>query len=860
MYDHITTHALNNVWCNPDQDRQHIFKLHRITPKTGVITNVYVMLRTITLPTAKDKYHVFQVGHLSPLLLNLLGKTPGWQTSTWISLSEAMNNKIMYTNLYNDKGVQLPRFQNYYMVTPDGTLLFAIREIKKIPIDYLNDNIYVRVYSNAYFNLAPNAEEHKITVKGLVYKESSDFVKYQNEYNQHVAKNGATLAFKNGLLINEIKLAGTAKGDVFEWVYDSSAETMVDIKVSYMQNFESILDGKSKLLFNYKSEGMAKIIYQDDVDFYMWSARTNTPSNGLYYHKNTADACRMVTHCAYSLLAQHVATQSRYLEELTGQPGLNKDELYIKAIIRKSAYNRPLIYDHNRIFELYKLPSDRIEQALLGVNATVPFWKAENLENSAYCALMRAYPEELTKQLVQNAYGFNGMAKVLADTPLVTKTMGVSKYIDVPVGVRLNSTFFEYDSSGILKGFYNHNGAETYICKNNNIKYVEIITGQGTKTPDMRFTKNTVDLPNNLNYRVYKIHDTNNTVTDVTNTPIYSVSKGRLSTSLEGTTHSLVVKTDSKFLCYETEITPTTGDFSFTLVENENRDGTTKQYALRFPPRYWDIFLNGKMLIEGIDYLVKFPKVHIISKAHILQPAVNTPQKITVRAVGFCNPDLSWKTTDMVGFIEHGFLLNNSKYDIEDDKVQHISVAGCLKHKSEVLFSDEHTGISIANNSNGLPYRVNNTYVSLSAYTTVNSQDLMEEAETNDATISAYLTSKLPEPERDGLSAIQKRYDLYSPFISALLEDLQTGLLDTDIGAQNLTDVRVVEICSKYERILAYDPTQPEYPIDQRYLVIQPTIRTGVVNLTVLQYRFIRKVVELYCHGTLNLAETVTFS
>lgn len=860
MYDHITTHALNNVWCNPDQDRQHIFKLHRVTPKTGVITNVYLMLRTISLPTPKDKYHVFQVGHLSPLLLNLLGKTPGWQTSVWVSLAEAMNSNRVYVNLYNDKGVQLPRFQNYYMVTPDGTLLFAVREIKIIPVDYINDDIYVRVYSNAYFNLAPNAEEHKVVTKGLIYKESGDFVKYQNEYNQYVGKNGCILAFKNGLLVKEIKLAGTVKGDVFEWVYDSSCETMVDIKVSRMQNFESILDNKSKLLFNYKPLTSAKIIYQDDVDFYLYSSRSNAPSYGVYYHKNTSDACRMVTHCAYSLSAQHVANHAGHLEELTGQPGLNKDELYVKAVIRKSAYNRPLIYDYNRIFELYKLPEDKIEQALLGVNAVVPFWKAENLENSAYCAMMRAYPEDLTKQLVQDAYGFNGMAKVLADTPVLTKSMADGKYIEVPLGVRLNSTFFEYNSSGALLGFYSHNGSETYICKNNTTKYVEVITGRGTKTPDMRFTKTTVDIPSNLNYRVYKIHDTKNTVTDVTGSSIYSISGNRLTTSLTGTPYSLVVKSDEKFLCYETEITPTSGDFSFTLVENEDRGGTVKQYVLRFPPRYWDIFLNGKMLIEGIDYFVKFPKIHIISKEHLLQPAVSTPQKLTIRAVGFCNPDLSWKTPDMVGFVEHGFLLNNSKYDIEDDKVQHISIAGCLKHKSEVQFSDEHFGVSVNNSLNGLPYRINNTYVSLSAYTTVNSQELMDEAEANDATISAYLTSRLPEPERDGLSAIPKRYDLYSPFVSTLLEDLQAGVLDNELTAQTLTDPRIMQICEAYEKLLAHDPTQPEYPIDDRYLVIQPTIRSGVVALTVLQYRFIRKVVDLYCHGTLNLAETVTFS
>ena len=46
----LKRHALNNIWCEPNQDSQNIFQVDRITPQRGVLNKTPVMWGSITLP------------------------------------------------------------------------------------------------------------------------------------------------------------------------------------------------------------------------------------------------------------------------------------------------------------------------------------------------------------------------------------------------------------------------------------------------------------------------------------------------------------------------------------------------------------------------------------------------------------------------------------------------------------------------------------------------------------------------------------------------------------------------------------------------------------------------------------------
>ena len=68
MYDYLVNHALKNVWCTPDQDRQLILQPAKITVTNGVWNNVSLLWNVIKLPLQGVRFHVYQVGQLYPEL------------------------------------------------------------------------------------------------------------------------------------------------------------------------------------------------------------------------------------------------------------------------------------------------------------------------------------------------------------------------------------------------------------------------------------------------------------------------------------------------------------------------------------------------------------------------------------------------------------------------------------------------------------------------------------------------------------------------------------------------------------------------------------------------------------------------
>lgn len=861
MYDKIVEHALNNVWCNLEHDRQHIFKLHRISQKSGVINRISVMMHTVNLPTPRERYFVYQIGHVHPNLMNLLTKQPEWLVGEWIQVSEAMNTlRNLMVDIYNDSGIQIPRFCSYYMLTSDGTLLFCFKRDARIPVDYINESFYVRFYSNAYFRTPEfDTQTNLIYTSGIRFTSVESFVEEQSKMARFQNLPGLVSIYRNGVLMENVTLAQFKPNDILEWVYDSSVLTTVEIRVDKLPRFESLLDKTAKQLFHYKPDLGNTIYFMDDVDFYVCLRGTGIGMRGVYYHKNSPSSCRMVTHCDYALSAQNIVNHTLALQTALAHTTIPQNKTYIRAIIRRSGYNRPLVYEKNRIFELFKLPEDKIEQAMVGVNSTVPVWKAQNLENSQYCKVMRVYANEVNRNLVERAYGYNGLTKILADTPILVNRED-TMHVKVPMGLRTLSTAFEYDVNGLLIGRYRHDDSEVYVCRNFSTQYVEMLPGIGTHAVDIKFGVDKVPLTPKSGYRVYLLNKETENVTDISNTERYKVDGDEVVCDQTLTNNLVVVKTDNNFLCYDINTLVVEGVLYFTLSQMENRGDGLKHHAMTIPWRYWDIFLNGRLLTEGLDYAIDFPKVVIWNKKYLKVPEDITPQNIVVRACGFCKSDLTWVKPNMVGFIDHDVLLDNNRFDITDDKVQLITVDGLVRHKSELKFGDTHSGVSVTGARNGLPYRVNNTYIPVSSHTLNTTDVLLNEAETIDKQVSNYLSTLLPEPERNAVSAIPERYVVYSPFVSRLLEAVSEGDHDADLTRSTLTDSRILQICKMYEPWLKVDPTQPETPVDDRYVQIHPTVKVTTTALTLLQYRFMRRVVELYCHGLVDLSEFVTFS
>lgn len=863
QYDYLVNHAIKDVWCNPEQDNQHIVSPHRITPTAGVYNVTRVMKRDINLPSKGELYHVFQIGQLHPLMLGMFQYSPAWVREQWISAKDAICEMKFIMDVYNIDGIHFPRFEVFYMFTNDRNFIIAIKDNKKIPIDYHSEDIFIRVYTNAYFDSVRAYPTIEATFcYGAKVTSTNQILDIQYLYDSYQVKGGLVYGFVNGVLVDKIDIFTATIGDTVEFLYDSSVQRTVTFRVGDLPYFESILDNKRKYLLHYAGQNNDTIDYQDDMDIFITDEYLPGRYKGVYYHRNNPNACRMVTHRDYSVMVEYFVQYANELQSLAGDRVLDFENLKIKLHVRKSGYYRPLVFENSRIQELYKLTNAQVLNAMVGVNSTVDVWKAENLENAAYTGIMRSKATLITRELVEDAYGYNAVSKLLGDTPKLTYNYSGMKQVEVPHGLQTNSTAYEYDTNGLMIGFYRHISGSVYNCANNNCTMVEMISGLGDYTPDVRFGTDLIPIPTSAEYRVYRCYLQQNGLPDnewedVTGTSAYTVYNNTLIWNPTDYNAYVMVRTNGKFLAYDQNIFPVGGTLEITFTEMESRNNVISNHTLPVPLGELDLFLNGRSLIEGLDYFVNFPKLVIVNKAWLQHPLSTTAQKVHIRFTGFCKPDLTREHPDDFGWVQYGLLSNNNRFDIRDDRVLRIVMNGSVYDRSQLQFSEKDSGLGILHARNGYPYQIRDIVVPMRQYTTSDTYDYRAASKVIDQQVSNYLTTLLPEPSYANPSAISRLYEIVSPFIAKILYEVRVGQIPLASISRSLSDNEVLEICQPYEYMLAFDPTQTAVGTDENYVIIHPHIEYSAVPLKFYQYRFLQQVVKLYANGLVDLSSFI---
>jgi hypothetical protein len=852
MADYLVKQAIQNVWCTPEQDQQSIFKLGKITRYGGVYTKVDVMWRQYALPVAGVLFHCYQIGNISP---RHLGWTRPPLPGQWMRIPEVCELEETVVDLYTVSGRQSPRMLAWYTVTEDHNLILAVQKHERVAINYDTEALYLRVYHNAYYSsVRRNANHDFIEVRGAIPANTNEILAIQNSYDT-ARQRGVAYAFINGYLVDHLDLLTVTPGDVVEYVYDGSIYVVEDLVIGNLPVFDSTLDAKRKYLVHATQALKDNITYHDDVDVFLLKKNPQGRFNGLYFHRNQRDAVRQVTHVDFSVAIPYLDS---FINTLEGWTDLN--DLTIRLHMRHSGYRRPLVHEANRIKELYKLPDTEIINAMAGIDAVVPEWTAAHLEASAYTKIMRSNTMEITPALVQSAFGYNAMSQLLAPTPQFVKNVSQLGLVDIPPNLQYRSTIFEYDVEGHLLGWYNHALGGLWTTRNENTRMVQILAGYGIKRLDERYGQQAATIDANLDYRMYNCTIVNgqpdNIWRDVTGTGLYAIAGITLNWLTSSSTTYTMVRSNLDFLCYDLALPIQGGVLAFSLSSEQDRGAGPRNTIMQVQMGELDVWMNQKALVEGIDYIVNFPRVVIINKKYIDHTQAN--QKITVRFCGHAKEDLSRAVVGDRGFVSHGVLSNNNKFDIRDDKVLHIAVNGGVYDRSELTFAEEHSGVNVLGVPNGSPYVVRDIVVPMRGTTNAKTYELRDQALVTDQRVTDYLTMKLPAPTYTELSPIKERYPVYSPFVSALIDDLHSKKFADPRMFEHYDSNVLRDMCRSYESLLEFDPTRGANKADSHYVSVQAYYKDVVTNLGLFEYRFLSRAVSLYLNNAVELSHYVT--
>lgn len=883
----LVQHALSNIWCNPGQDNQVIIQPARISTKFGAINSTTAASERVLLPDPLSIYHVFQIGSINPLVLGIFNNT-NLTTRSWTSLADVCNAQHITVNVYSIDGICIPLHSVFYYYTANKDLVLAVKQISIIPIDYAVDTLYIRLYTNAFYQT--NSVPANVNVFGSVMRTLQDIATFVMTCGTYTAlPSGLLSVYINGAMALGATNINIKVGDVVEAVYDASVLKVVEIPLSMVRSFNSIKDGKAKYLIHYPDDGLNYIEYFDDNDLYITYKANAIHQYGVYYHNNAVDATRMVTHRDYSIAVDYVTSHISALQKKYNPLGVvSNGNVRVKLIIRKPAIVKPITTNGQLINELYKLPDSVILDCMSNANAGPTIWTAPALENSGYCGVMAKTYRELVsmgsnlEEYVLSAYTLNNLAVLNGDLPIRPVAINGLPTINLPISLQNNSTIYEYDVNGLYLGFYPMTASTVYHPVNPSCALVEVLSGNSNLYKHTHLHRNltlnqinkNIQVGNTITHMSLYIRtvDINGLPTSAWSeyTSIYSINPDRLGYYLVVPPYSeIICRNDSGFTSYDTIINNVGGVYGFTLSEMIDVNGVAIPHASQQPLLHLDIILNGYSLVEGVDYLVQHPNVTIINTKYLLNNATG-PQSIHVRYLGtHVDPVKCYVVggTKDVGWTEYNYLSNNNKYDITAGRVLRITVGGKLLGKSDVVFSENHSGVSTSNIMNGLPYQVCAMPIKINKFfassptigiKTILYSEITYGDEANlYKNISNFMTTNDAQPPRVGPSVIPALYKVYSPFIAAIINALTTNTITVNALMPNLTDMDILTLCGPYEHWLSMDHINPNRGIDRKFVTIAPHPHSTVMQLSFFQYRFLTNVVRLYGNGLITLSPSV---
>lgn len=846
MHDYLKTYCLNNIWCNPTVDKQFFIRLIRMTKHNGDLGNTRLGKYLIPLPDQTNFYHIYQLGGNYPKTFNLMPP----ELEKWYRVDKYTNYTNTYIQFYTSSGLTVASFLSYIRITNNGTILIAIRPQPSI-VDLNKENIGIRFYTNAYYKQEESyGLEEYLTLGGAVAVDNTSFLDLQTKFYNYRGLPGHAYLLHNGEYVTDAPPGVVNPGDILELIYDASIDLIYDFRMSDAYSFLSLLDNVRKYLIHPLKSFGKRINYWDDTTFILGKYDDDGIFRGRQVTNWDGKRIRMVTHNDYAIAVNVLIS---LLESKASWDGKPIEQYTLRILFRKSGKTRPLVDVHERIAELYKLDDDMIIKVMTGQIAGPDEWKVDNLENGDYTRMMRVMYESINKDLVMNTLGYNAMSKITADNPKQIIVRPKNSYALLDYTTSTNSTIYCYNLRGVLIDIQDHLTGDHFYPSNKDVRLVEPITSVRNHSPEYYLNRDNVYLNKNSGYRYYIKSKTKDTPwEDVTEKEgYYRIDNGFLKWNIGLNLYETLVLGDFYHIYNEFTTKPNNDTYEFDVtIDNSTR-------TLPVPMGRVEVWLNGRALVQHVDFEVKWPHV-VITNVEYLD--VGNPQKIQYRAIGFCNHDMTMIDTSQYGFVRHGYISLNDRYDVRENKVVQIIVGGKVVDRSQV-FSDEEGGRLTTNDQgeqvplnssyvkDGQPYQITDVDVNLRRLVDYKTDILKPRSQDLDSRISDFMTRWKPEIKLPNPITVEAWYRVYSPFMSKIIFDINNKLIK--IPERELSEIEVEGIVKPYKYLLEYEVCNQKFPID--YVVVYSHGSTKTKTVSPRTYAFLSEINKRYLKSCIKL-------
>lgn len=657
-------------------------------------------------------------------------------------------------------------------------------------------------------------------------------------------------------------------GDVVQVVQEDVTVYEDILDYATLRSFYSTLNAVNKYIITL-SDIANSYFYVDDAQIYLVGDFPSSLDPSLIIRRGRLiprlndSVVRHLTHRDLSLNATSVSAMLTQWQNQEGPAIPGSLKIYVRY--RKTQRDYFEILDTHRIRDLDRLPSEYRLQALTGITSNVPVWRAEELEGCPYNIWRGMEASRIPTASLENVYSRYGAIDALERLHRLGDNG--DKWLLPPIVANYGGRVVTFNNG--KRPLVNQMLPRVPVGNYANVRWPNA-TGLELFLPDLghngpidRYfaagTFNNPSIHGGFDTLVYfDLGDDNLVVAEYD--VDYSINGNMLiwlgnSTSKDRYVRQANVREE----WVRTEISAQDFVDGIPLyLPGDTRVVHDVGMGCRF---FW---LNGMFLAEGIDYFIhsatgdRGDKDARLYLSHVPDTLNLLHNQLECLAAGVPDKTLRHVNRTKWGFIKNGKVSFDSRYDVYADRNNWVSMGGYMVHgyKYGHEFFNTDPPDPLPENVEGRPYAI----VPLPVFTRRELLDpicpSLEDDKALDVIISDYLTTLLPEPDLEE-SVVSDVYDLFSPFMNAIIDGVAGGFIP--VVYSNMTQEYVEGLVANYLWLLPYDPCL--WTVDTAWVDIHPRLSPTPVSLTSLQYDFIQKVNEYWLNSRiLSFANHITLT
>ena len=375
MSRYLNKYCLDHIWNMPTTEYRQNFIARCISsiPRMGSVDLGPISL---LLPYT-DTYYVYEVPKCCMGNLNI-------NVPNWVPLDDWLDTNPFDFRVTGTDGEWLWRHGIYITNYPcQSSFILAIEASmarKILGANYNFKKIYVSVYVDSDGEPLTNLSTECLRPTNLESRNHAwDLIQL------------ADIIFINGRECQVTSMEDIQVGDYIELIDDPDIVSDFTVDLSQVdQNY--LYRSKKYARFNY----IMHIPKKDNPENYLITHNTcdifvrplnivNARLKGLFLHRfNTTDAITQLTHNDFAISE---ILLNAYME------ALGTTEIMIRVVARRHNKGLKLVREANYLFMLYQLTDEEILNFLVGRgDTTLPFWRADHLEQSKYVKMMFKNP------------------------------------------------------------------------------------------------------------------------------------------------------------------------------------------------------------------------------------------------------------------------------------------------------------------------------------------------------------------------------------------------------------------------------------------------------------------------------------